>query len=411
MYDAIVVGARCAGSPTAMLLARKGYKVLLVDRATFPSDIMSTHFVWQAGTGYLHRWGLLDKVRATGCPPVTKFTLDLGEFALSGCPPPAEPAAPEALSPRRRVLDKILIDAATEAGVEVREGFSVQEILFDDGCVTGIRGSSKSAPGVTERARIVIGADGLHSLVARAVKAPKTIERPIAGCGYYSYWSGVKIGGAELYPRQGRIAVAFPTNDGLTCVVVGAPHCDFDQYRANIESTYLEGLDMAAPLAARVRAGRREERFVGGEFLNFFRKPYGPGWALVGDAGYHKDPYTAQGISDAFRDSTLVSNAIDDGFSGRRPLDAALAGYERRRDEAAMPEFESTCQRAALKPPPPEMQQLFAALRGNQEQINRFFGTDAGTVPILEFFSPENMQRIMSRAHAGHASAENSGDS
>lgn len=145
-------------------------------------------------------------------------------------------------------------------------------------------------------------------------------------------------------------------------------------------------------MAERVCSGRRVEQFYGSAGLPFFfRKPYGPGWALVGDAGYHKDPITAQGITDAFRDAELLSEAIDAGLSGRQLLDAALACYEQQRDEAAMPIYEFTYQLAALRPPAPEMQQLFAALRHNQEQTDRFFGIVAGTVPIPEFFAPENL--------------------
>ena len=399
MYDAIIVGARCAGSPCAMLLARKGYKVLLVDRATFPSDTMSTHFLWQAGTARLHRWGLLDRVRASGCPPITKITLDFGDFTLCGCAPPADPAAPENYCPRRTVLDKILIDVAREAGAEVREAFSVRELLFDGDRGVGIRGVPSGGAAVEERARIVIGADGLHSLVARATQAPMTLERPVVSCGYYSYWSGFPIDGLEAYFRPGRLILAFPTNFSLTLVFIFAPIAEFPRFRADIEAFYLAALDLVPSLAARARSGRREGRFLGGaEFPNFFRKPYGPGWALVGDAGYHRDPYTAQGISDAFRDAELLTTAIDDGFSGRRPLDEALAGYERRRNEAVMPEFESTCQRAALQPMPPEMAALLRALQGNQEQIDRLLGTDAGTVSHADFFSPENVGRILAAA-------------
>jgi 2-polyprenyl-6-methoxyphenol hydroxylase-like FAD-dependent oxidoreductase len=145
-----------------------------------------------------------------------------------------------------------------------------------------------------------------------------------------------------------------------------------------------------------VRAGKREEQFIGtADVPNFLRKPYGPGWALVGDAGYHKDPVTAQGISDAFRSAELLAEAIDAGFSGRQPLATALANYERQRNEEVFPMYEYTCQFAALDPPPTHMQQLFAALRGNQAQIDRFLGTVAGTVSIPEFYSPENIQRIV----------------
>jgi 2-polyprenyl-6-methoxyphenol hydroxylase-like FAD-dependent oxidoreductase len=154
-------------------------------------------------------------------------------------------------------------------------------------------------------------------------------------------------------------------------------------------------------LAERARAGRREERFTGtAELLNYFRKPYGPGWALVGDAGYHKDPITAQGITDSFRDAELVAEAVDAALSGRQPIEEAMAEYEQRRNKAAFPMYEFTCQLAALEPPPPEMQQLFAALRHNQEQTNRFFGVMAGTVPVPEFFAPENIGRILAGGRA-----------
>jgi 2-polyprenyl-6-methoxyphenol hydroxylase-like FAD-dependent oxidoreductase len=166
----------------------------------------------------------------------------------------------------------------------------------------------------------------------------------------------------------------------------------------------MAALDMAPDLAERVRAGQRSERFHGTADLPFFfRKPYGPGWALVGDAGYHKDPITAQGISDAFRDAELVADAVDDGLSGRRPLEDALADYERCRNQAVGPIYGLTQQFASLQPPPPEMQQLLAALVHDQAQANRFFGTIAGTVPIPEFFSPENVGRIMGAAPAAAA--------
>jgi flavin-dependent dehydrogenase len=145
-----------------------------------------------------------------------------------------------------------------------------------------------------------------------------------------------------------------------------------------------------------VRAGRREERFAGtADLPNFFRRPYGPGWALVGDAGFHKDPFLAQGISDAFRDAELLAEALDAGLAGRRPLEAALAEYEQRRNEAALPFYELNYQAATLEPPAPQLLQLRAALRGNPEDTARFFGVNAGTVPVAEFFAPENVQRIL----------------
>lgn len=141
-----------------------------------------------------------------------------------------------------------------------------------------------------------------------------------------------------------------------------------------------------------------EVGFVRGtpEQPGFFRKFWGDGWALAGDAGYHKHPLSAQGITDAFRDADFLSEAIDDGFCGRRPLEVALAEYEQRRNEAVIGIYESTCERARMEPPPPQVTTLFSAVRSNQPEADRFFGVDADTVPIREFFSPENVGRILS---------------
>jgi flavin-dependent dehydrogenase len=236
----MVVGARCAGSPTAMLLARKGYRVLLVDKAGFPSGTLSTHWIHQPGVARLERWGLRERLAATGCPPITSITMDLGPFALRGTPPPSGDVA-EAYCPRRTVLDKLLVDAAVEAGAELREHFSVQDLVWDGECVSGITGRSAMGTTVTERARMVIGADGIHSLVARQVAAPTYNTRPTFQCGYYSYWSGVPLDGVEFYPRDHRGFGALPTHHGLTCIIVGWPHDEFHAFRADIEGNFLCG--------------------------------------------------------------------------------------------------------------------------------------------------------------------------
>lgn len=385
MYDAIIIGARCAGSPTAMLLAREGYRVLLVDRTTFPHDTLSTHLIWPPGVAYLKRWGLFERIAASGVPLVSRVQFDVGDFALRGTPPPVEGAG-EIFAPRRTVLDTILVDAAVEAGAELREALAVQELLFREGRVGGIRAQSSGASLHTETARIVIGADGRHSLVARQVRARDYDAKPALACWYYTYWSGVPVEMAEYYTRPGRTFGIIPTNDGCACVPVGWAHGDFAKFRADIEGNYLATLDLAPALAERVRHGRRVERFYGtADLPSYFRVPYGPGWALVGDAGYHKDPITAQGIHDAFHGAALLAEAIDDGFSNRRLLDDALADYQRRRDASLRPMYEFTSQLAAMEPPPP-MQQLFASLRGDQAQTDRFFGALSGTVPVPEFF-------------------------
>jgi len=398
VYDAIVVGARCAGSPTAMLLARKGYRVLLLDRDGFPSDHISTHWIHQPGVARLDRWGLRQRLAASGCPPITSISMDLGPFVLRGTPPPAGNVV-EAYCARRTVLDKLLVDAAVEAGAELREYFSVEQLVWDDERVVGVTGRSATGQTVMEQAQIVIGADGIHSLVARQVAAPTYNVKPTFGCAYYSYWSGVPLEGVEIRLREHRGFGALPTHNGLTAIVVGWPRDEFHAFRADVEANFLKTLELAPGFVERVRQGTREERFTGtAELLNFFRKPHGRGWALVGDAAYHKDPITAQGISDAFRDAELLAEAVDASLSGRRPVEEAMVAYAQQRNDAALPIYEFTCQLATLEPPSAEMQQLFASLRGNQADTDRFMGILAGTTSIPEFFAPENLGRIMAAA-------------
>ena len=396
MYDVIVVGARCAGAPTAMLLARLGYRVLLVDRASFPSDTLSTHFIKPPGMAMLRRWGLFDQVAACGCPPVTRFRWDYGPVVLAGTPPPLDGCA-ESYGPRRMVLDSMLVQAAAQAGAEVRTGFTVDEVLMDGDRVAGVRGHARGGAPVEERARLVVGADGRRSLVARAVAAPAYRARPSLSCAYYAYWSGVAFDGEiEAYLRPGRVILLFPTNDGQVCTYLAWPRAEFRSVRADAAAAVWAAIAQVPALAGRLRAGQRVARVVGtGDLPGFFRTPYGRGWALAGDAGYHRDPLTAQGISDAFRDAQLLTEAIDAGLAGRQPLAEALAGYQRRRDEASVAMYELTCQRAALEPPTPQMTQLVAALAGNQDDTDQFLGVLAGTVAIPEFFAPGNIQRIL----------------
>ena len=387
-YDVIVVGARCAGSPLAMLMARKGYRTLLVDRATFPSDTVSTHVIHPPGVAALSRWGLLDQVAATNCPPVGRYSFDFGPVTLAGAP--GTDAAPAAYAPRRLLLDKILLDAAAAAGAEVREGFTVDEVLVEDGRVTGVR----SGP-VTERARVVIGADGRNSVVAKAVEPAVYEDRPPLTVGYYSYWSNLPTDTFEAYSRPGRGWAVCPTNDDLTMVVGGWPHAELAEHRNDVEGELMRTFETAPAFAERIRDAKREEKISGASVPNYFRIPYGPGWALVGDAGYSRDFITAQGITDAFLDAENLAGALDGALSGGSPYDEALAGYRTARDTRAMPVYQMTLGIASLQPPDEQMIQLVGAIAGNQPAMDAFARLNSGVTSPPEFFSPENIGRLM----------------
>jgi flavin-dependent dehydrogenase len=401
-FDAIVIGARCAGSPTAMLLARAGHRVLLVDKTTFPSDTMSTHVVHPPGVAALERWGLLDALEDSGCPPLERYAFDFGPVSVAGSPRPIDGVA-RAYCARRTVLDDLLAQAAVRAGAELREGFVVDEILFDDGRVTGIRGHATDGGSVTEHAHVVVGADGRHSLLAKAVALEAYNERRSHLAMYYAYWSNLPVEGFETYVRTERRRgwAAATTHDGLTVLPFGWPVEEFHANRGDIEGNFLEMLELAPEFAERVRAATRQSKFVGSaELPGYFRKPYGPGWVLVGDAGYHKNPITAMGINDAFRDAELVARAIADHFAGWSSYEEGMRIYQEARDREAGPVYEFTDQFAQLQPPPPELAQLLGAMQGNQEAMDAFVSVQAATLPAPEFFGPENIGRIMSQAAA-----------
>lgn len=401
MYDVIIVGARVAGSSTAMLLARRGYRVLCVDRATFPSDTVSTHMVSVAGSAQMRRWGVLDAVKATGCPPVQNIELDLdfpryGHFTLTGFPEPVDDGFASIYAPKRIILDDLLVRQAEAAGAEIREGFSVDGMVFDDDRVVGIRGHSAAGREVTEYASVVVGADGMRSLVAEAVRAPEYHVVPPRAFGYYGYWDDVKLRGLEFYTRPGRTIIAFPTHDEQAAVFVERPERDFGWFKRDLNDSYLRTVGEAAPdLADRLAGGSLAQRLKGvGNRPNFFRKPWGPGWALVGDAGAHKDPITAQGITDAFRDAELLADALHEQFEGA-PAAVAMQRYQDARDEALKPLYDFIVDHAAMEPFDDGFQDVLAAMRGNQPAINKFFGVIQATVPWHEFFAPQNLAPLM----------------
>jgi flavin-dependent dehydrogenase len=385
-YDVIVVGARCAGASTALLLGRRGYRVLLVDRSSFPSDTISTHVIHPKPAAALSRWGVLDRLVATECPAIETYAYDFGRFTITGTP--RVPGMPPSYCPRRTVLDKLLVDEAIEAGVELREGFRVDRLITERGRVVGIGGRTRTETANLDRAEIVIGADGRYSTVAALVGAEHYHDKSPLMSPYYAYWSGLPMAGRfETYVRPHRGFAAAETHDGLTMVVVALPYAEFDTYRRDIERHYLAAIESVPTFAARLREAKRETPFAGLPTPNYFRQPYGPGWMLIGDAGYLKDPITAQGIADAFRDAEACAAAVDDVLAGSGALDTVMCEFRRQRDESALPMYDLTCQLATLVPPAAEMQRLLAETSRSQSAMDAFVRMNAGTISPAEFFA------------------------
>lgn len=396
MYDVVIIGARCAGSALALMLARDGLNVLVIDRTTFPSDTMSGHFIQPAGVSCLRRLGLLEELEALGAPAQERMTVDFGPVILCGRPASAADGTSIGYAPRRYRFDPMLADAAVAAGAELREGVSFVEPLLESGRVVGIR--AKTPAGRTEeiRARLVVAADGKRSRFAAAVGAQAYDEHPATTCCYYAYWSGFETVGTRLFVRDGMFCVAAPTNDGLTFLAIAWPRGEFAHIRADVGKAYRKAAATIPWIADRISSAEQAERFVGtGDLDGFFRTAFGPGWALLGDAGYHKDPITAQGMTDALLHAEILAEAVLTGLSGARPLDSALGDYHRRRDVGAAPMYALTRDLARLAPPLPEMAALTTALQDSAVETRRFLGLMAGTVPIAEFFAPGNIGAIM----------------
>lgn len=279
MYDVIVVGSRCAGSATGMLLARCGYRVLIVDRATFPSDALCTHHLSVPAVALLERWGLLDRLAATGCPVSDGTAATVGASTVE-VPNPVVAGVNVSLAPRRAVLDSLLLDAAREAGTEVRQEFTVRDLVWDGDRVTGLVGHGPDGHSVCELARVVVGADGRQSLVARIVGAQTYGEQPATACCYYAYWRGAtQTTPAWLFTDSTSIGL-IPTHDDLACIVVRLTVSEWARFKRQPEAVYLAEVARFRWLADELQSASRESRFVGtADMSGRSRHPWGPGWA------------------------------------------------------------------------------------------------------------------------------------
>lgn len=377
-YDVIVVGARCAGSPTAMLLARAGHRVLMVDKATFPRDTLSTLYIQQPGVAKLARWGLLDGVRATGCPPVTEIAYHFDDVRLVGRPAPAGGVA-AAYAPRRVRLDPVLIDAAVSAGVEFREGCGVADVRADGDRVTGVELVGPNGRRSTATARLVIGADGMRSTVAAKIGAPVLVEHAPRTCVYYTFWPSVSDR-FEVYEGPSAWIGVLPTSSGANGVAVYFPQSRFGAIRTDAMSNYLRGIRALSPdLFARLDGSEPLDRLYGtGDQRNFFRRAAGPGWALVGDAAHHLDSITARGITNAFLSAELLVGRISGVLDDEPRLRTALAGYARDHYGSMLGHYHHTLRVARMRPPAHQARML-ADVAADPLLTEQFLSVMSGT--------------------------------
>ena len=345
--DVVVVGARCAGAATAMLLGRLGYRVTVVERGRIPSDTLSTHGLARGGVVQLARWGLLDQVLASGAPALRQvmFRADDVEEVRTVRP---RAGVDHLVAPRRYILDGILADAATAAGATIHTGLTATGVVnAADGRVQGVKARTADGAAVTLTARVVVGADGVRSRVAELVGSTVRERHPVDSATFYAYVGGVPWRCLEFHVGEfadGRVGYAgvFPTHHGQACVWVCCPAARVGGLRGAAVEPFLRLLATVSPtLAARARTGQVMVPVRGAVRLpNQLRRATGPGWALVGDAGYHRDPITGHGITDAFRDAELLTRAVDEHLRG----DADdLSGYETARDAALRETFDLTC--------------------------------------------------------------------
>ena len=356
-FDAVVVGARCSGAATALLLARAGARVLLVDKGVYGADTLSTHALMRGAVLQLDRWGVLPTIIASGTPPVRSTTFTYGTEDVTV---PIEPrfGVSALYAPRRALLDRILVNAAAASGAEIRYGVRVDDLIIDQG--GRVRGITAAVNGTRRRfeADIVIGADGLHSTIARHVRAANVVEgRHSAGC-LYSYWRGLPMDAYHWRFQQGASTGVIPTNGGATCVFVSVPSA---RLRSEIQGDSLSAYrrlirEVSSDLDAQLTAASRVEPVRGfGGHRGFLKKSVGPGWALVGDAGYFKDPITAHGITDALRDAEWLACAILRGTT------AALVDFERTRNDLSRRLFELTDEIASFAWTGEQLQSLHRA--------------------------------------------------
>jgi flavin-dependent dehydrogenase len=397
--DVVVVGARCAGSPLAALLARRGLRVAVVERARFPRDTLSTHVFQAQPLAFLGRLGVIERIRATGATLIARVDFRLDDLAFVAALPQRPGDVGGLTSVRRMVLDPILAAAAADAGAEMRMGATVTSVVEDRGRVAGVR----IAEGGSERtlhAPLVIGADGRNSTIAKAVGARKYNVTPNERFAYWSFFEGADPGpdpAFVLHRGDDRFVMGVPSDGGLYQVVVLPETGELPRYRADLEGAFLEHARGCPPVAEALSGARRVGKMFGMlRWHGYFREASGPGWALVGDAGHFKDPAAGQGIGDAFRQGEALVPAIVRGLDGTAPLDQALAEWARWRDWDAIGHYWLATDMGKAGKAPAVLPEIGKSLleRGELEQLIDLFSHRGRTTAV---FTPGRLLAALAR--------------
>ena len=400
--DAIVVGARCAGSSAAIALARAGRRVVALDRVAFPADTLSTHLIWPGGVAELQALGALERVRALGAPPLPRALAGAGELVIRGDYTPVD-GIDHALCVRRPGLDAALVETARATGAEVRERCTVTELVHDGGRVAGVRYRDGDDGERELRATLVIGADGRRSSVARLVAAQRPYrERASGRACFFAYWEDTRTewrATAAQWREGPELGTAFPCDDGLALVLLQPPEARAGAFRTDLAGEYAQTVRSIPALAQRLEGCRQATKVRSATGIaSYFRRSTGPGWALAGDAGHFKDPVTAQGIRDALRYGRRLGEVAAPLLEDPTALDRALRAWERERERDCLEVYQWTNLLARGEPLSPLEIELYRAAQDDPQLARRMADVFSRSARPADVLTARHTARLATRA-------------
>jgi flavin-dependent dehydrogenase len=361
-YDALIIGGRVAGASLALLLARQGRRVVVADRDEFPSDTMSTHFISLVGVGAMKKLGVIDDILGAGFRRITRHRTWIGDCCFEG---PAGPPGTFSLSPRRDVLDSALLAHATKAGAQFEQRTRVESLVSEGGRVVGAVLQTAGGDRREVRARVVVGADGKSSRVAEWVGATKYDAVPAMRPVYYGYFNGIEPRpepAVEMMFGNDQIGFLFPMRDGEDCLAIELQPKDFDEFRSDHVAAFTARANLLPEMARRMQNAKLEGKLIGSKGIeNYFRKPFGPGWALAGDAGYLKDPSTGLGITDAFEQSFMLAESLGAWFDGA-DWEQTMSSFQQKRDQTMKPMYDMTLEFTRMQDITPAEQAILRSI-------------------------------------------------